>query len=201
MPNVSTSDTGSKTAGLGLVSRTLAAIRVGFSRRDAKLAFAAATLGYLAVYLFTVGDLRPTGTGGFSLVIASDLSRAVQATGFGRFEPIAILTAGPITYLFSPVNMLIAGVLAILVGVNLALTYLGLVQPKACGLEASSGVFAGIPALLGGAACCGPTILLILGIQASSALITGFQFLIPVAVLMLLGSLLLIGRQVDPALL
>lgn len=186
---------------MGLVARTIAAIRVGFRRRDAKLAFLAGTIGYLLVYLFTVGDLRPTGTGGFSLAVASDLSIAFQTTGFGRFEPIARIIAGPFTVLFSPVNALIAGVLGVLVGVNLALTYLGFVQPKACGLEASSGVFAGIPALLGGAACCGPTILLILGIQASSALITVFGFLIPIAILMLLGSLLLIGRQVDPTLL
>ena len=75
------------------------------------------------------------------------------------------------------------------------------IQPKACGLESSSGVVAGIPALLSGAACCGPTILLVVGVQASATIITGFQFLVPLALVLLIGSLLVIGRQVDPNLL
>jgi len=72
------------------------------------------------------------------------------------------------------------------------------VQPSACGLEASTGVLAGVPALLSGAACCGPTILLVLGIQASGTLITAFELLVPVAIVLLVGGLLLIGRRVDP---
>lgn len=111
------------------------------------------------------------------------------------------MSAGPVTYLLSPLNLLLALFLATLVGANVALSYLGLIQPRACGLEASTGVLAGIPALLSGAACCGPTILLVIGVQASATLITGFQLLVPVAVAMLVGGLLLIGRQVDPALL
>ena len=89
----------------------------------------------------------------------------------------------------------------VLAGSNLALTYLGLVQPRACGLEASTGVVAGVPALLSGAACCGPTILLVVGVQASAAWIGVFRLLVPVALALLVGSLLLIGRRVDPALL
>lgn len=184
----------------GVVARTAAAVGVVPRRIDAGLVLVAATLAYLVVYLFTVGDLSLTGGGGTRLVV-TDLSRALSTTGFFRFEAIALLELGPVTYLFSPLNTLLALALSALVGVNLALTYLGWVQPRACGLEASSGVFAGLPALLSGAACCGPTILLVLGIQASGVLITGFQFLVPVAFAMLVGSLLLIGRQVDPALL
>lgn len=47
---------------------------------------------------------------------------------------------------------------------------------------------------------CGPTILLVVGVQASATVITGFQLLIPVAIAMLVAGLLLVGRQVDPAL-
>jgi len=184
----------------GLLSRTAAAVGVVPRRLDAGLVLVTSTLGYLVVYLFTVGDLSLTGGGGPRLVV-TDLSRALSTTGFFRFEAVALVDLGPVTYLFSPLNTLVALSLAGLVGVNLALTYLGWVQPRACGLEASSGVFAGLPALLSGAACCGPTVLLVFGIQASGVLITGFQFLVPVAVLLLVASLLLVGRQVDPALL
>lgn len=187
------------TADAGVVSRTAAALGVVGRRNDARLVLAGTTLGYLLVYLYTVGDLSLTGQGDVSMFVIDDLSRAFTSLGFFRFEAVALVEAGPITYLFSPVNAFIALTLAVLVGLNLALTYLGWVQPQACGLEASSGVFAGIPALLSGAACCGPTVLLVFGIQASGVLITTFQYLVPVAVLLLVGSLLLIGRQVDPA--
>lgn len=187
----------------GLLDRTGAAIGVAARRRDSQLVVLAATLSYLLVYLATVGDLAVggTGTSGVTVRVVDDLSRAFAGEGFFRFGAIAVVAAGPVTYLFSPLNAALALVLSTLVGANAGLTYLGLIQPKACGLESSAGVVAGIPALLSGAACCGPTILLVIGVQASATIITGFQFLVPLALVLLLGSLLVIGRQVDPNLL
>lgn len=186
----------------GVLARTIAALGAAGSRWDSRLVFVSVSMAYLALYLLTVGDLS-VGTGGAgSLTIrtADDLSRVFASLGFFRFDAIAVVSFGPVTYLFSPLNGLIALVLSSLVGANFALTYLGLVQPRACGLESSTGVLAGFPALLSGAACCGPTILLVIGVQASATLITGFQLLVPLAVVMLVGGLLLVGRQVDPAL-
>jgi hypothetical protein len=40
--------------------------------------------------------------------------------------------------------------------------------------------------------------LIVLGIQASNTLLTAFQFLLPVSALLLVGSLVLVGRQVTP---
>jgi hypothetical protein len=184
-----------------LAGRTAAALSVAGSRRDARAVLLGGTLAYLLVYLVTIGDLGRSGAGPPSVRFAADASRALASTGFFRFDAVAVASGWGVTYLFSPVNLLVALVLAGLVGANLALTYLGVVQPRACGLEASTGVVAGVPALLSGAACCGPTILLVVGVQASAAWIGVFQFLVPLALAMLVGSLLLIGRQVDPALL
>jgi len=186
-----------------ILVRTSAALGAVARRWDARLVFLAATVGYLLVYLATVGDLTfaAGGRGPLSVLVADDLSRAFASLGFFRYGAIAVVSAGPLTYLFSPLNAALALGLSALVGANLALTYLGLVQPRACGLESSTGVLAGIPALLSGAACCGPTILFVVGVQASATVITGFQYLVPLAVVMLVGSLLLVGRRVDPALL
>ncbi|WP_254820821.1 hypothetical protein [Haloglomus halophilum] len=186
----------------GALAGTAAALRAAAGRWDSSAVFLLATVGYLVVYLATVGDLALFGSGGALTVrVADDLSRALTGLGFFRFGAIAVVTVGPVTYLLSPLNLLLALFLAGLVGANVALTYLGLIQPRACGLESSTGILAGLPALLSGAACCGPTILLVVGIQASATLVTGFQLLVPVAVAMLVASLLLVGRQVDPALL
>ena len=184
----------------GLFDRTGAAVGVAARRRDSRLVFVAATLSYLLVYLVTVGDLA-VGAGGVSLRVIDDLSRAFASAGFFRFGAIAVVELGPVTYLFSPLNAVVAVTLSVLVGANVGLTYLGTIQPTACGLERSTGVLAGVPALLSGAACCGPTILLVVGVQASATIITGFQFLVPLALVLLVGSLLLVGRQVDPELL
>ena len=183
----------------GLLDRTGAAVAVAARRRDSRLVFLVATLSYLLVYLATVGDLAVGGAGGgVSVRVVDDLSRALASVGFFRFGAIAVVGAGPVTYLFSPLNAALALTLSVLVGANAGLTYLGVIQPKACGLESSTGVVAGIPALLSGAACCGPTILLVVGVQASATVITGFRFLVPLALLLLVGSLLAVGRQVDP---
>ncbi|MUW13661.1 hypothetical protein GJ633_02555 [Halorubrum sp. CBA1125] len=189
------------TPAVDVLARTRAALGVARTRRDSRLVLVGAGLTYLVAYLFTVGDLALGGGSGVTVRVADDLSRAFASLGFFRFGAIAVISAGPITYLFSPLNALLAIALAALVGANLALTYLGLVQPRACGLEGSTGVIAGIPALLSGAACCGPTILLVIGVQASATIVTGFQLMVPVAFAMLVGSLLLVGRKVDPTLL
>ena len=187
----------------GVLDRTGAALAIAAHRRDSRLLFVGSGLLYLLVYLFTVGDLSFVGGGSseFSVRFANDLSRAFAGIGFFRFDAIAVVSAGPITYLFSPLNLLVSVALAVLVAANFALAYLGLVQPKACGLESSTGVLAGIPALLSGAACCGPTILLLIGLQASATMITAFQLLVPIAFVLLVAGLLLVGRQVNPELL
>jgi hypothetical protein len=192
------------TALVAATARTVGALRTAAAGRwDARAVFAVGATGYLAAYLYTVGDLSLVGggAGGLTVRTADDLSRAVASLGFFRFGAIAVVSAGPVTYLFSPLNGLIGAGLGALVGANLALTYLGLVQPRACGLESSTGVLAGVPALLSGAACCGPTILLAVGVQASATLVTAFQYLVPLAAAMLVAALLLVGRKVDPALL
>jgi hypothetical protein len=101
-----------------------------------------------------------------------------------------------VTYLFS-LNTVVGFGLAALVGLNLALTYLVWRQPAACGIgRSSTGLLASVPALLSGTACCGPVVLLVVGVQASGVLLTGFQLLLPIAVLLLVGSLVLVGRRV-----
>jgi len=196
----SSASVGTRTA--SVFRRTVAALGVAVRRWDARLVWLAAGVAYVLLYLYTVGDLSFAAgeTGALTVRTADDWSRAFAELGFFRYGAIAIASAGPVTYLFSPLNALLAGVLGLLVGANLSLTYLGVVQPRACGLEASTGVLAGVPALLSGAACCGPTFLLVVGVQASATLVSVFEVLVPVAVVMLVAGLLLVGRNVDPEL-
>ncbi|MFB6293370.1 MAG: hypothetical protein ABEH60_03825 [Halonotius sp.] len=181
------------------VTRTRAAMVMTLRRRDGQAVFAVVTVVYLLVYLWGIGHLA-AGLGGFSVTVVDDpFATLLQSEGAFSFRPIARVALGPFTYLAS-LNTLLGGGVAALVGLNLSLSYLAWRQPAACGIgQSSSGLLAGIPALLSGTACCGPVVLIAVGIQASSALLTAFQFLLPATVLMLIGSLLLVGRQVTVA--
>jgi hypothetical protein len=184
----------------GAVSRTLAATAEVFRHRDATLVVVGAAVGYLSIYLYALGHLAP-GLGGVDVTVVSGaLGKLFQPElGPFSFTPVARVSVGPVTYLFSLNTVLGLGI-AGLVGLNLGLTYLAWRQPAACGIgSSSSGLLAGVPAILSGTACCGPVVLIVLGIQASGIIVTAFQFLLPIAVVLLLGSLLLVGRQVTPA--
>lgn len=181
------------------VGRTRRALALAASRRDGRVVFALVALGYLLAYLYAVGDLGPGDGSWGTTVVADPLARAFEPRGAFRFEPVARLSLGAVTLLVAPVSMVVAGALAVLVGANLALSYLAVRRPAACGLSPTTGVFAAVPGLLSGAACCGPTVLLVLGVQASGLLVSAFSVLVPVSALLLLASLVLVGRRVAPA--
>ncbi|VTT86395.1 unknown [Halorubrum sp. DM2] len=181
------------------VSRTFAATGGVFRRTDATLVVVGTAVGYLIAYLYALGHLAP-GVGGFDLFVVSGAFEKFFQPELGPFSftPVVRVSAGPVTYLFS-LNTVLGIAIAGLVGLNLGLTYLAWRQPAACGVgSSSSGVIASIPAVLSGTACCGPVVFIVLGIQASGIVVTAFQFLLPIAVVLLVGSLVLVGRQIDP---
>jgi hypothetical protein len=184
------------------VVRTLHAVWGTLVRRDARAVLVGVSVLYLGFYLYALGHLRFTGGGGVDYVAVSDpLSRMFRSTGTLSFEPVVGIVVGPLELLVAPVNVAIGGLLALLVGVNLAVSFLAWRHPAACGIGTggkASGLLAGLPALLSGTACCGPVVLIALGIQASGVLIASFGFLVPAAALLLLGSLVYVGRKVDP---
>jgi hypothetical protein len=178
-------------------------IAVDATRRQRRLGLLTSIVGssYFILYLWGVGHLAP-GLGGWGITVVSDPVTTFTTPALGPFSyrPIARIQTGPLTYLLS-LNSVIGFMLAILVGMNVAGSVLLWRQPKACGLHgASGGMLAGIPGLISGTACCGPVILLVLGIQASSIIITAFELLVPAAVGMLIISLIFIGRQIEQTL-
>lgn len=183
----------------GTLASTRAGIGLTLRRRDGLAVLLAATTGYLLVYLYALGHLAP-GLGGFDVfVVADPLGTLLEpARGPLSYRPVARVRAGPVTYLFSFDTVIGAG-LSLLVGLNLALSAVAWRQPATCGVgEASTPLLAGLPAVLSGSACCGPVVLIALGIQASGVLLTAFQFLLPVSVLLLLGTVVLVGRRFEP---
>lgn len=146
---------------------------------------------YFFVFLLSTGDLgfhKPTGLYSFTFT-REPISMLFKQMSPFRFEGIAIVQASAITFLFSPVNLVIALLLSILVGLNIVFSYLAIVAPRICYGRPGVGIWASLPGLLSGWACCGPIILIILGVQASASLIALFGWLFPIATILLVGTL------------
>ena len=188
--------------GVGVLGRTRFAIATALYRRDSASVFGLTALAYTIGYLFAVQQLTAVGYR-YQLRVATDpLEKLIEpGASIVNFKPIAIVETEFFTYLVS-LNTPVGIALGVLVGLNLAITYLAWRQPAACGLGASSaGLLAGVPAILSGSACCGPVLAIVLGVQATGIFAPGvFASLLPVAAVMLIGTLLLVGRQIDPAL-
>ncbi|WP_290810250.1 hypothetical protein [Halovivax sp.] len=180
------------------IDRTLAALVLVFRRHDSLAIAAVVTVGYLAAFLWAVGDLAFRPDVAANVIVVDDpTARMFDRTGPASFEAVALLDTGVVRVLVSPVNVALGLSLAGLVGVNLGLTYLAVVQPAACGIGAGSGLFASLPALLSGTVCCGPVVLIALGIQASGLLLTMFAWLLPVGVGLLLLSFVYVAGKID----
>lgn len=181
------------------LDETRRAISFAIRRRDSLAVVVAVTVGYLLLYLWAARDLsfRPDVPPDL-LVVANPFDRLFVRTGPASFDAIAILDTGAFRLLVSPVNIAVGLVLAALVGLSLGLTSLAIVQPRACGIGAGSGLLASVPALLSGTVCCGPVVLLVLGLQASGLLMTMFAWLLPVGVVLLVGSIVYVAGHIDP---
>lgn len=151
--------------------------------------------GYLLLFLIALQDLSFSGQG--VRLLTTEWTRMFDRTGTMTFEPILQLTLPGVTLLLSPLNVLIGGLLSGLAGLNLAVTYLAYKHPHACRLNRSTGIVASLPALLAGGACCAPTVVLLFGLQMSSLFITAFQVLLPIAAVLLVGTLKLILDRTD----
>ncbi len=183
-----------------LLGQTAVAVRGALSRWDGRVSFLALTVLYLLTYLWSVRHLTATGTGRFDLFVVSDpIGMAVTRQSAFLFEPIARVEAGPIIYLFSPINVGIGLALGVLVGTTIAVSIVSWRSPAACRIGTGAGATAGIPGLISGFACCGPQLLVVIGLQASAGLIAAMQWMVPLAVVSLIATLLWVGSRVQVA--
>lgn len=180
-------------------SRTRVAVAVALGRRDGLAVTIGTASAYLILYPLATRSLV-SGGDSLDLIVAEEpLTLLFRRTGFLSFEPIALLDLGVARLLIAPIELLVAGGIAVLVGLNLSLSYLAWRQPAACGISPSVGMVAAVPALLSGSACCAPIFLIVLGIQASGLVVAALDVLIPLSVLLLVASLLLMSRRVEPS--
>lgn len=166
---------------------------LSLTMRDAKARHVTlwSTVLYALIYLWAIGDINFHGwRPGFSVIWVEDITAMFfKQRNLFYFEGIAIITLPFMTFLLSPINILFALVLALLVGLNLTFSYVSLKKPRACRGSPIGTLLASLPALLTGVACSAPIILVLLGIQASEAILAFFSALVPIALVLLLITL------------
>ena len=105
------------------------------------------------------------------------------------FESIGVISLPYVTLFLSVVNLIIALVLSELVAWNIMLSYFIFRRVGWKGWRGLTSLAGTIPALLGGAACCVPTLILVLGLQVTATLTTVWPWFVPLSFLLLIGSL------------
>ena len=105
------------------------------------------------------------------------------------FESIGVIYIGPIKLFLSIGNFLIALVLGILVGSNISVSYFGFRSLSLRGAKGFVSLIGTIPAIIGGAACCVPTLILVIGLQLTATLAAVWSYFVPLSAVLLILSL------------
>ena len=106
------------------------------------------------------------------------------------FEPIGALYLGPNLKLFLSIpNMALALFLGMLVSANVAVSYYSFRKLALKGISGFSSLLGTIPAIVSGAACCVPTLILVIGLQLTATLAAVWSFFVPLSIVLLFISL------------
>ncbi|MBI4114485.1 MAG: hypothetical protein HY445_01430 [Candidatus Niyogibacteria bacterium] len=146
---------------------------------------------YLAATQFLIFTQRMGATDGFfAIKIAENWQELMfrQRAPF-LFESIGAMYLGGLKLFISVPNMFLAATLGILIGLNGAVSYYSF---RALSLRGSQGLvqlIGTVPAILSGAACCVPTLILVIGLQLTATLATVWAFFVPLSVFLLFAAL------------
>lgn len=152
---------------------------------------------YASLTLWLSGDIAGGGTGGIDARFPA-WARLFEARAAFRFEPVGLITLGPLVWTFSPLNTLLALLLGSLVGLNAVGAWRVWRGPGRCALRRTrTGLMpalAPLPALLAGGACCAPLVVIWLGLPIAGALAGIAPWLVPLGLTLLLAGLVGLAR-------
>lgn len=183
---------------------TPAEVRAALEYRRERLVFGIAASVTLVLYLLAIGDIAISASGRWDtapgVLFAPD--RVLESRAPYLFEPIVELHPGAHVAVFlSPVNLLLAAMVALLVGANLAVAAHGARRAVACRRPGYGRVLGALPAFLLGFACCVPTFVLALGAGTAAAVLPVLlplrPLFYPLTLVLLIGALVWGAHQVQ----
>lgn len=146
---------------------------------------------YLAATQFLIFTQRTSMSEGFFAVKIAENWRELifsQRAPF-LFESIGVLYLGKIKIFISVPNILIAALLAVLVALNVSVSYYSFRALSLRGVKGVMGLLGTVPAIVSGAACCVPTLILVIGLQLTATLAAVWSFFVPLSFILLVTAL------------
>ncbi|WP_309117702.1 hypothetical protein [Saccharothrix sp.] len=182
-------------AALAAVRATPRRVRSALAVRRHRWAGIIASIVALVLYLWAIGDIVIGGRtgaarGSWVEMVPDWTERMFRVRAPYLFEPV--LAAHPLpqlTALVSPLNLVLGGLLAALVGLNLAVAGYA-ARAGSCRRTGYGRLLAALPALLTGLACCVPTLLLVLGSSTAAVVL---PVVVPLRILFYPLSLVLLA--------
>lgn len=181
----------------------MTAIRWTFVAHRAWLVVAVGLLGYAGLYLVVAKAIIIDTSAHFGrfgqlplLIVAPELTlRSLTSwidPAFVLYVTDAVVVAPSVPALAT------ALLLGSLIGVNAAVTVESVVRrPPACEGTGPWWLTGVLPSFLASFSCCAPTVLLLLGANFAAAVIGVFPFVVPLAALLLAGSLVWSVRRLE----
>jgi hypothetical protein len=164
--------------------------------RRHRLTVTAVTVLYLIAYLWSIGDIVVTATdqtrfaAGPIQVAADWPAKLLRQTAPFTYEPVlAAHLTGHLQLFLAPVNVALGLLLGGLAAANLAAAIQLYRTAAACRRRSFVGLLGALPGFLTGFACCAPTLTLLLGAQVAAALFGLRNWLLPLALAILLAGL------------
>lgn len=106
------------------------------------------------------------------------------------FESIGAIYLGNLKIFLSIPNILIGTLLGTLVAANITTTYYSFKMLGLKGVKGVGALLGTVPAIVSGAACCVPTLILVVGLQLTATLAAIWSFFVPASFGLLLISLI-----------
>lgn len=167
-------------------------------RRLAWVVFLLYTLIYLLVTRFIVISGIPADVFFGAELLPNWMDVIFRQRAPFLFESVGSFQITPyITIFLSIPNLILAFILSELVTLNITISYFVFRNVGWQGGKGVASLLGTIPALLGGAACCVPTLILVLGLQFTATLSTVWPFFVPLSILLLIASLWWVIRQAE----
>lgn len=117
------------------------------------------------------------------------------------WEPVgAFYLAGGYTFMIAPFNLILAGILSVLVFVNVLVAVYSYSLSRVCGVKPGAhGLLGLFPGLLTGFACCAPTFVIAIGAVASSFTVFFISirpYLIPASILLMVWGYWFVTKRI-----
>lgn len=147
---------------------------------------------YFVFYLWSIGSIRVLpGAEAWNWMALSNWQELMwKVIAPFLWENVAYLEVAGLTIFLSPLNLVIALILSVLVFLNLHVAIYSLSLSKVCNVKPGfHGALGFLPAFLTGFACCVPTFVIALGALASSVTVFFIEirpFLIPASVVIMI---------------